>query len=319
MGTIKTTILSCVLLIQPFIYTIATVTFSTSEMESTITPSSSTEWLIKIFLPVSLVIVLGLLIMIIIAVVCISYLMHKKRQARNLSNLTKPHKESEENSYASSEHSCEFSSKQSDSPDSGYDVIKMEHLKGVDLKSLQVDSSPKSMLSRKDNSFKDEYLDGDQLYSTIYSTDDDPHKTANSKIHSTSIGEHHKRESSGLSIDDNCSNNSGNETKEEIEGAELNDKTNKPHTYSVVHVRARDRQSEQENKTPQDAYEAPPSPVQKHSYSDDNEAPSIPPHTVEMMYTAVQKRPKDSVEIEDEGDAPPIPPYTGEEYHTSGT
>ena len=30
-----------------------------------------------------------------------------------------------------------------------------------------------------------------------------------------------------------------------------------------------------------------------------------------MMYTAIQKISKDSVEIEDEGDAPPIPPYTG--------
>ena len=68
-----------------------------------------------------------------------------------------------------------------------------------------------------------------------------------------------------------------------------------------------------------DCNEAPPSPVHKHTYSIDDEAPSIPPHTVEMMYTAVQKRHKDSIETEDKGDPPPIPPYTGEEYHASGT
>ena len=57
--------------------------------------------------------------------------------------------------------------------------------------------------------------------------------------------------------------------------------------------------------------------TQKHSYSSYDEAPSIPHHTVEMMYTAVQKRHKDSENETDtdKGDAPPIPPYTGEEYH----
>ena len=330
MGTSKTTIVSCALMVQCFIHSVATVTFNSPEMDSTATNSSLTDWPIKILLPISVVLVLVLLI--VIAVACI--IIHRKRKARYLSNLTKPHKQSEGNSYASSEHSREFSSKKSDSPDPGYDVIKMEHLKEVALKPLQVDSSPKCILSRKDNPFNDEYLNGDPLYSTIDSTDDDPHKIASSKIHSTSTGEYHKRESSGLSTDDNCSNNSGNEIKEEIEGAELNDKTNKPHTYSVVHSKVRDRQSEQKNKVLQDTNEAPPISVQKHSYSSGDEAPSIPPHTVEMMYTAVQKRPKDSVEIEDEGDvppippypgeedegdAPPIPPYIGEEYHTSGT
>ena len=82
-----------------------------------------------------------------------------------------------------------------------------------------------------------------------------------------------------------------------------------------MHYKVRDRQRKKESKVIQDANEAP----QKHSHGSYDEAPSIPPHTVEMMYTAVQKRPKDSVEIEDEGDAPPIPPYTEEEYHTSET
>ena len=265
---------------------------------------------IRIVLPVSLVFVLVLLI--VIAVVCISYyLIYKRRQSTSLSNRTKPHKESEENSYASSEHSHEFSSKQSDSQDPGCDVI---HLKEVALKSLKVDNSSKSS---KENLSKDDNV---PLYSTICSSDSDAHKTASSDIPSPSSDEYHKRQSSNKSSDENCSNKSSNETKREIVGAELDDETNEPHTYSVVHFKARDRQREQENKVLKDTNEASPTDsVQKHTSSSDDEAPSIPPHTVEMMYTAVQKRHKDSVEIEDEGDAPPIPPYTGEEYHTSGT
>ena len=45
---------------------------------------------------------------------------------------------------------------------------------------------------------------------------------------------------------------------------------------------------------------------------DDTEAaPPIPPYTVEELYTAVMKKPKESAE--DEEKAPPISPNTGEE------
>ena len=284
---------------------------------TTVTASTPTvPTTIRIVLPVSLAFVLVLLL--IIVAVCISYyLIYKRRQSTSLSNLTKPHKESEENSYASSEHSREFNLKQSDTPDPGYDVIKMVNSKEVALKSLQVDiHSSKS--SRKENPSKNDDV---PLYSTVCSSDSDPHKTARSNILSPSSGEYHKRESNNYSNDDNHSNKSSNEInlKEEIEGSELDDETNEPHTYSVIHFKVRDRQSEQENKVLQDANEVLQTPIQKHSYSSYDEAPSIPPHTVEMMYTAVQKRHKDSVETEDKGDAPPIPPYTGEEYHTAGT
>ena len=283
-------------------------------MHTTTTRPMTTHREIEILLPVSVVFVLSLLI--IIAVVFFSVLIYKRRQSTSLSNLTKPHKESEENSYNSSEHGREFSSKQSDSPDPGYDVIKMGHLKEITLKSLQVDSSSKFVQSSKESPFNGEYLDGDPLYSTICSCDDNPNKVISSDINSPS-GKQNKVESN-LSADDNPFDNSYSETKEEIEGAELDDKTNEPHTYSVVHFKERDRQSEQENKMIPEANEAPSTLDQNHTYGSDDEAPSIPPHTVEMMYTAVQKRPKDSVEIEDEGVAPPIPPYIGEEYHTEG-
>ena len=278
-----------------------TIDSTTTTVSTTTTGSKSADLQIGILLPVSLVFVLSLLIII----ACISFSIYKRRQSTSLSNLTKPHKESEENSYASSEHSREFSSKQSDSPDPGYDVIKMEHLKEVDLKSIQLDNNSKFELSTKETSFKNEFIDSNLLSSTLCSSEGDTHKPVCSDIYS---GEYHNYLS-----DDNHSNNSSNETKEEIEGAELNDETNEPHTYSVVHYKVRDRQRKKERKV--DANEAP----QKQSYSSYDEAPSIPHHTVETIYTAVQKRPKDSIEIEDESDAPPIPPYTGEEYHTSGT
>ena len=40
-------------------------------------------------------------------------------------------------------------------------------------------------------------------------------------------------------------------------------------------------------------------------------APPSPPHTVEELYTAIIKKPKESAE--DKEEAPPIPPYTVEE------
>ena len=41
----------------------------------------------------------------------------------------------------------------------------------------------------------------------------------------------------------------------------------------------------------------------------EDNTPPPPPQTTEMMYTAVQKRPKDNILAEVEDDAPPVPPY----------
>ena len=45
-------------------------------------------------------------------------------------------------------------------------------------------------------------------------------------------------------------------------------------------------------------------------------APTIPPHTVEELYTAVMKKPK-ARETDDEVEAPPVPPHTVEELYTA--
>ena len=55
--------------------------------------------------------------------------------------------------------------------------------------------------------------------------------------------------------------------------------------------------------------------VTKNGSTDNIEAaPPIPPHTVEELYTAVMKMPKENAEDGDK--APPIPPYTVEEIST---
>ena len=92
-------------------------------------------------------------------------MIYKRRRSTSLSNLTKPHKESEENSYASSEHSHEFSSKQSDSPDPGYDVIKMVNSKEVDLKSI---TARQTALKFKLSSIKENLKNESHVKSTLF-------------------------------------------------------------------------------------------------------------------------------------------------------
>ena len=45
----------------------------------------------------------------------------------------------------------------------------------------------------------------------------------------------------------------------------------------------------------------------------EDSTPPPPPQTTEMMYTAVQKRPKDSILAEVEDNAPPVPLYMEKE------
>ena len=64
------------------------------------------------------------LFVLLATVVALLFIVYYKRKRSSLVNLTKPHKGSEENSYASSEHSHQQGSKDSESPEPGYDVIK---------------------------------------------------------------------------------------------------------------------------------------------------------------------------------------------------
>ena len=78
-------------------------------------------------------------------VVALLFLVYYKRKRLTLVNLTKPYKGSEENSYASSEHSHQQGSKYSESPEPGYDVIKPMHKAKIfppKLKSILLDMNP---------------------------------------------------------------------------------------------------------------------------------------------------------------------------------
>ena len=50
----------------------------------------------------------------------------------------------------------------------------------------------------------------------------------------------------------------------------------------------------------------------KEKSVNDEAVPSIPPHTIEELYTAVHKTPKGNT-MKDEEEAPPIPPHTVED------
>ena len=69
--------------------------------------------------------------------------------------------------------------------------------------------------------------------------------------------------------------------------------------------------------TIEDLYSAVVKQPKESSTKDDKDseaAPPLPPHTVEELYTAVQKKPKGSA-MEDEEEAPPIPPHTLEDTY----
>ena len=91
------------------------------------TTSSTTECIPTIAVAAGVTIVM--LFVLLATVVTLLFLVYYKRKRSALVNLTKPHKGSEENSYASSEHSHQQDSKYSVSPEPGYDVIKPRHSK----------------------------------------------------------------------------------------------------------------------------------------------------------------------------------------------
>ena len=87
---------------------------------------------------------------LIVTVVALLFIGYYKRKRSALVNLTKPHKGSEENSYASSEHSHQQGSKYSESPEPGYDAIKptshMKHTSRTEMMYTVVQKRPKDSI-----------------------------------------------------------------------------------------------------------------------------------------------------------------------------
>ena len=72
-------------------------------------------------------------------------------------------------------------------------------------------------------------------------------------------------------------------------------------TTPIPHIHAVD--------SPEEVYTAVNKKPKGSAAEDGEEAPPLPPHTLEKLHTAVKKKPKDGV-AEDEEEAPPLPPHT---------
>ena len=118
-----------------------------------------------------------LLFVLLATVAALLLLVYYKRKRSALVNLTKPHKGSEENSYASSEHSHQQGYKYSEFPEPGYDVIKSrlpihEKDKIFPPKSTHSDMSPTNPSCIAD----------DQCELLLYSEITSSHKTTGSHV-----------------------------------------------------------------------------------------------------------------------------------------
>ena len=122
----------------------------------------------------TIVIISLLIIAIILILIC-----YRKRQ-RSLINLTKHHKESDENSYTSSKHSHESGSK---SPDPEYDVIKInpstDKLEAHFVKSKSDNSSVQSNVLKHEEDW-----DCGPMYSSVDTNAGSPHKIGDLNINS---------------------------------------------------------------------------------------------------------------------------------------
>ena len=244
------------------------------------------------------------LFVLLATVVTLLLLVYYKRKRSALVNLTKPHKGSEENSYASSEHSHQQGSKYSESPEPGYDVIKPMHKAKIfppKLKSILLDNmnptNPSEYASIEDNNCagSSNKTTGSHVCSCEYSA---PSKKDNPSINYGEEKQEVCKVDSEVEKDNNkqkqlmedaakCNNNC---TKDEISRIS-------PQTTEMMYT---------------EVQKQPKVNAGMDSEFEDS-IPPPPPQTTEMMYTAVQKRPKDSILAEVEDDAPPVPPYMEKE------
>ena len=239
------------------------------------------------------------LFVLLATVVTLLLLVYYKRKKSALVNLIKPHKGSEENSYASSEHSHQQGSKYSESPEPGYDVIKPMHTKAkIFPQKLKLDMNPTN---------PSEYASIEDNNCTSSS-----HKTTGSHVCSC--------EYSAPSSEDNPSINYGEE-KEEVCMVDIEKDNNKQKQLTEDAAKCNNNSTKDEiSQISPQTIEMMYTEIQKQPKVNtgmdsefEDSTPPPPPQTTEMMYTAVQKRPKDNILAEVEDDAPPVPPYMEKE------
>ena len=237
-------------------------------------------------------------------VVALLFLVYYKRRRSTLVNLTKPHKGSEENSYASSEHSHQQGSKYSESPEPGYDVIKpMQTM----------------LLKDKISSPKSTHLDINPKHPSEYTSKKDFHYSEISSSHKTTGSLTCSCECSVPSTKDDPLINFKQDVF--IVDSEIEKDKYKQKQLTEDAVKCNNNSTKGEaSPIPPQTTEMMYTAVQKQPKVNagmdsefEDSTPPPPPQTTEMMYTAVQKRPKDSILAEVEDDAPPVPPYMEKE------
>ena len=263
---------------------------------------------------VTIVVLFGLLATVVVLLLLVYY----KRKRSALVNLTKPHKGSEENSYTSSEHSHQQGSKYSESPEPGYDVIKPRHTKNpkdkiisqTELSHPIVDMNPTH--SSEYASIEDKKC-GLLHHSEISSS----HKTTDSHICSCEYSVPSTKDIPSINF------HKYGEMKQYVFIANSEIEKDKDKQKQLTEDSAKSNN----NSTQGEASPIPPQTIEmmytavqkkpKVNAGIDSEfedsTPPPPPQTTEMMYTAIQKRPKDGILAEVEEDAPPVPPYMEKE------
>ena len=221
---------------------------------------------------VSTIVAISLLIIVVLILLCC----RKRREA--LINLTKHHKESDENSYTSSKHSHVSDSK---SPDPEYDVIKInsstDKLEAHFVKdiSCQVYSSVKSDVLK----YEEDWNCG-PMYSSVDTNAGSPHKIGDFNINSATysdIESHHAVNADDIT--DNITPSNGDSLIRRSNDAAPGPENNsvKPHIYTKVDVKKK-KVHKNEN-----------SIVKGDEDSDvGSTPPPVPPQTTEMLYVAIQ-------------------------------
>ena len=212
--------------------------------------------------------VLAISLFIIVVLILIWY---RKRQT----NLTKHHKESDENSYTSSQHSHESDSKL---PDPEYDVIKInpssDKLETHSVKTKS-DTSCQAYSSVQSNVLKhEEDWDCGPMYSSVDTNAGSPHKIGDFNVNSAiynDIQSHIEVNAESDGTTDNTIPSNGNSKSD---AADTEDNSVKPHIYAEVDVKKK--------KDHKNEFDLAVKGDEDSEYR--SAPPPVPPQTIEMLY-----------------------------------
>ena len=269
----------------------ADVIVTTTSTATTMMPSTTTTTDVKcgccnsctIITPV-MTIVPTIVVIILLMIVILILIWYRKRRTA-LINLTKHHKESDENSYTSSKHSHESGSK---SPDPEYDVIKINP--STDKLEAHFVKSKTDILFQKCSSVKSNVLKHEEdwdcgpMYSSVDTNAGSPHKIRDFNVKSaiyTTIESH--IEVNADSIKDNNIPSNANSPTCQSSDARTEDNSVKPHIYAEVDVKMKKANKDHENEISKELA------IKGDEDSDEGfTPPPIPPQTTEILYVAIQ-------------------------------